>query len=51
MINSIDTTNLNQSAINTIRAAYDALPEDAKSKVTNIQKLVDAENALKSGTQ
>ena len=48
MINSIDISNLNEGAIKTIRAAYEALPENVKSSVTNIQKLIDAENALKN---
>ena len=50
MINNIDSTSLSEGALKTIRAAYDALPEDVKPLVTNIQKLIDAENSLKSST-
>ena len=50
MINSLNLSALDAGVLGTIRAAYDTLPEPAKAYVTNIQTLIDAENALNNGT-
>lgn len=48
IINSIDPENPNEQAVNTAIAMYNSLSDNAKSLVTNYQKLLDAKNTLDS---